>query len=61
MIKHKQEGTQRPQYRALMLREEARRLLDEARWEFEKVNGYCPTYSMFITMLLEGYPRGGKQ
>jgi hypothetical protein len=46
---------ERPNYRALMLREEARRKLDKALWEFEQRNGYRPTYSVFITLLSETY------
>ncbi len=49
---------ERPNYRALMLREDARTKLDAALWEFEKRNGYRPTYSVFITQLSEGYLNG---
>lgn len=52
---------ERPNYRALMLREEARKKLDKALWEFEKRNGYRPTYSVFITQLSEGYLNGDRE
>jgi hypothetical protein len=46
-------------YRALMLREDAREVLDRALWKFEKENGYRPTYSTFVRLLLREY--GEKQ
>ncbi len=52
------ENKDRPSYRALMLREEARYRLDKARWEFEQRNGYKPTYSDFITLLSQEYLNG---
>lgn len=45
----------RPNYRALMLREDARRKLDEALWAFEKKHGYRPTYSAFMEMLVDRF------
>ena len=52
------ENKDRPYYRALMLREEARYRLDKARWEFEQRNGYKPTYSDFIMLLSQEYLNG---
>ena len=46
---------ERPHYRALMLREDARRSLDEALWAFEKAHGFRPTYSTFMHMLVNNF------
>lgn len=43
------------QYRALMLREESRMELEKAMDMFEKIKGYRPTYSTFITILAHHY------
>ena len=42
-------------YRALMLREDTREVLDRALWLFEKEHGYRPTYSTFVRLLLREY------
>lgn len=49
------DSKERTQYRALMLREDARRELDKALWVFEEANGYRLTYSAFIKLLVNGY------
>jgi hypothetical protein len=43
------------QYRALMLREDARVELEKAMFMFSKINGYKPTYSSFVTRLVHEY------
>jgi hypothetical protein len=43
------------QYRALMLREESRTELEKAMDVYEKLHGFRPTYSTFITLLAHQY------
>ena len=43
------------QYRALMLREESRTELEKAIDVYEKLHGFRPTYSTFITLLAHQY------
>lgn len=43
------------QYRALMLREESRTELEKAMDVYEKLHGFRPTYSTFITLLAHHY------
>lgn len=43
------------QYRALMLREESRTELEKAMDVYEKLHGFRPTYSTFITLLTHQY------
>lgn len=43
------------QYRALMIREESRTELEKAMDVYEKLHGFRPTYSTFITILAHHY------
>ena len=42
-------------YRAMMLREDARTEVEKAMRLFEKIEGFRPTYSMFLTRLAHQY------